>query len=58
MDKTNKKVKVELTPSQIAWVVKDVEKSKAFFQEMFGVTNFSPTGPVLFSVPLFESVVK
>jgi methylmalonyl-CoA/ethylmalonyl-CoA epimerase len=44
MGKTNKKVKSELTPSQIAWVVKDVEKSKAFFQEMFGVTNFSPTG--------------
>jgi methylmalonyl-CoA/ethylmalonyl-CoA epimerase len=34
----------ELTPTQIAWVVKDVEKSKTFFQEMFGVTNFSPIG--------------
>jgi methylmalonyl-CoA/ethylmalonyl-CoA epimerase len=44
MNKTNKKVNIELTPSQIAWVVKDIEKSKAFFQEMFGVTNFSPTG--------------
>ncbi len=31
-----------LTPSQIAWVVKDVEKAKTFFQESFGVTNFSP----------------
>jgi hypothetical protein len=44
MDKTNKKDTSGLTPSQIAWVVKDVEKSKTFFQEMFGVTNFSPTG--------------
>jgi len=44
MDKTNKKDNFGLTPSQIAWVVKDVEKSKTFFQEMFGVTNFSPTG--------------
>jgi hypothetical protein len=43
MDKTNKKINLRLTPSQIAWVVKDIEKSKAFFQEMFGVTNFSPT---------------
>lgn len=44
MDKTNKKENIELTPSQIAWVVKDVEKSKTFFQEMFSVKNFSPTG--------------
>jgi predicted enzyme related to lactoylglutathione lyase len=44
MDNARKKVKAGLTPSQIAWVVKDIEKSKAFFQEMFGVTNFSPTG--------------
>jgi len=44
MDKTNKKDRSGLIPSQIAWVVKDVEKSKAFFREMFGVTNFSPTG--------------
>ena len=43
MDKTNKKDSTGLTPTQIAWVVKDVEKSKAFFKEMFGVTNFSPT---------------
>ncbi len=33
-----------LSPTQIAWVVKDVEKAKAFFQDMFGVLNFSPTG--------------
>ena len=33
-----------LTPTQIAWVVKDVEKSKTFFREMFGVKNFMPTG--------------
>lgn len=44
MDKINKKDSLGLTPSQIAWVVKDVEKTKTFFQKMFGVTNFSPTG--------------
>jgi hypothetical protein len=33
-----------LIPTQIAWVVKDVEKSKAFFQQVYGVKNFSPTG--------------
>lgn len=43
MEKTNKNVRFELTPSQIAWVVKDVEKAKTFFQEVLGVTNFSPT---------------
>jgi hypothetical protein len=44
MDKTNKKGLSGLTPTQIAWVVKDVEKAKTFFKEMFGVSNFSPTG--------------
>ena len=44
MDKRNKKDISGLTPSQIAWVVKDVEKAKTFFKEMFGVSNFSPTG--------------
>ena len=44
MDKTNKENSPKLTPAQIAWVVKDVEKAKIFFKEMFGVTNFSPTG--------------
>jgi methylmalonyl-CoA/ethylmalonyl-CoA epimerase len=34
---------LRLVPSQIAWVVKDVEKSKTFFREMYGVKNFSPT---------------
>jgi catechol 2,3-dioxygenase-like lactoylglutathione lyase family enzyme len=43
MEKTNKNDRFELTPSQIAWVVKDVEKAKTFFQEVLGVTNFSPT---------------
>ncbi len=43
MDKTNKKDTSGLTPTQIAWVVQDVEKSKTFFQGMLGVTNFSPT---------------
>ena len=33
-----------LKPAQIAWVVKDVEKTKSFFQQMFGVANFSSTG--------------
>lgn len=28
---------------QMAWVVKNVEQSKTFFQEMLGVTKFSPT---------------
>ena len=44
MDNTNKKDTLGLMPTQIAWVVKDVEKSKVFFQEMFGVKKFSPTG--------------
>ena len=44
MDTTNKKNTSVLTPSQIAWVVKDVEKAKTFFKDMFGVSNFSPTG--------------
>lgn len=39
----NKEDLFELTPSQTAWVVKDVEKAKIFFGQMFGVTNFSPT---------------
>ncbi len=42
MDKINKKDTSGLTPSQIAWVVKDAEKAKTFFKEMFGVSNFSP----------------
>ena len=44
MDMTNKTDNLGLTPTQIAWVVKDVEKSKTFFQQMFGVKNFMPTG--------------
>lgn len=43
MDKTNKKDVAALTPTQIAWVVKDIEQSKTFFKEMLGVKNFSPT---------------
>ena len=43
MNKTNEKEVSGLTPSQIAWVVKDVGKAKTFFKEMFGVSNFSPT---------------
>jgi hypothetical protein len=44
MEKKDEKDSLGLTPSQIAWVVKDVETSKTFFQEMFGVKNFMPTG--------------
>lgn len=44
MNKLNNKDTVVLTPTQIAWVVKDVEKTKTFFKEMLGVKNFSPTG--------------
>lgn len=29
--------------AQIAWVVKDVETAKTFFQDMLGVSNFSET---------------
>jgi catechol 2,3-dioxygenase-like lactoylglutathione lyase family enzyme len=47
MDNKNKIGTLGLTPSQIAWVVKDVEKSKTFFQEMLGVKNFMPTGTTL-----------
>lgn len=43
MGKKNKKDTTGLKPTQIAWVVEDVEKSKTFFQEMLGVANFSPT---------------
>jgi methylmalonyl-CoA/ethylmalonyl-CoA epimerase len=39
----SKKNTTGLIYTQIAWVVKDIEKSKTFFQEMLGVTNFSPT---------------
>src|SRR5688572_18268640 len=42
MSKTNND-SLGLITTQIAWVVKDLEKSKKYFQEMFGVKNFSPT---------------
>lgn len=44
MDNTNKNETLGLTPTQIAWVVKDIEKAKAFFKDVFGVCNISPTG--------------
>jgi methylmalonyl-CoA/ethylmalonyl-CoA epimerase len=44
MDKTELTNASKLKLTQIAWVVKDVEKTKTFFKAMFGVTNFSPTG--------------
>lgn len=43
MDTIATKISVDLPFTQIAWVVKDLEKSKTFFQEMLGVRNFSPT---------------
>ncbi len=47
MDKIATKTSVDLQFTQIAWVVKDVEKAKTFFQEMLGVKNFSPIGTTL-----------
>ena len=44
MSKTKKLETPLLKPTQIAYVIKDLEKSKTFFQEMFGVKNFMPTG--------------
>lgn len=43
MDNTDDKVSYKLDFAQIAWVVKDVEVAKTFFQEMLGVSNFSQT---------------
>jgi len=43
MDKTNQNDELDLTLSQIAWVVKDVEKSKVFFQEVLGIKHFDKT---------------
>lgn len=43
MGNTIKNISSGLNFSQIAWVVKDVEKAKTFFQEMLGVSNFSET---------------
>ena len=43
MDNTDDKVSCKLDFTQIAWVVKDVETAKTFFQEMPGIGNFSPT---------------
>ena len=34
--------------TQIAWVVKDLEKAKTYFQNLLGVTNFSATTTVEF----------
>lgn len=43
MDNTDNKISSKPDFTQIAWVVKDVEIAKTFFQEMFEVSNFSPT---------------
>ncbi len=52
MSKTIENDSMETSPStvsprlnfaQIAWVVKDVETAKTFFQQMLGVNNFSKT---------------
>lgn len=44
MEEINKKDSSGLTLTQMAWVVEDVEKAKTFFQQMLGVSRFSPTG--------------
>ena len=43
MGHPGKKTSFKLHFSQIAWVVKDVEKAKTFFEEMLGLENFSET---------------
>ncbi len=43
MDNKEKPNPFGLDFTQIAWVVKDVEKAKTFFQEMVGSSNFSQT---------------
>lgn len=43
MDNTDRKASFRLDFAQIAWVVKDVETAKTFFQEMLGVSTFSET---------------
>ena len=43
MDNADKKASLNLNFAQIAWVVKDVETAKRFFQDMLGVSNFSET---------------
>jgi hypothetical protein len=43
MDNKDKKASLNLNFAQIAWVVKDVETAKTFFQDMLGVNNFSET---------------
>jgi len=44
MDKINKTDPPLLSPTQIAYVTKDIEKTKKYFKEVLGVRNFSPTG--------------
>lgn len=43
MDATVIKTSIDSDFAQIAWVIKDVEKAKTYFQEMLGVSNFSET---------------
>ncbi|ESU24853.1 hypothetical protein FEDK69T_04060 [Flavobacterium enshiense DK69] len=43
METENDKYTSGLQPTQVAWVVKDIGKSKIFFQQMLGISNFSPT---------------
>lgn len=43
MDNTDRKASFKYDFAQIAWVVKDVETAKTFFDEMLGVSNFSET---------------
>jgi len=39
MEKINMIDTSRLTPCQIAWVVKDVEKAKIFFKGILGISN-------------------
>ncbi len=39
MENTDKKASSELNFAQIAWVTKDVERAKTFFQEVLSVSN-------------------
>nr|WKN39268.1 VOC family protein [Tunicatimonas sp. TK19036] len=47
MENVDKKSSFGLNFAQIAWVVKDIETAKTFFQEMLGISNFSETTTTL-----------
>lgn len=41
MDSTDTNVSLSLNLAQIAWVVKDIETAKNFFQDVLSISNFS-----------------